>query len=149
MVCQTNVVAQNNDNTQSSNDQNEPNNQRYEGHRYERWFENHHGGYGGRGRFFINRNNQPRWPIQCFICYKEGHRYVDCPYKDRTNLKFCTSCGVLDPSLEDCPTMLEKINKKKNVNVLSCVQKHDVIHTKSLHIVTRQGTKIRNDNPRI
>ena len=45
--------------------------------------------------------------------------------------------------------MLDKINKKKNVNVLSCVQKHDVINTKNLHIVTRQGTKIENDNPRI
>ena len=45
--------------------------------------------------------------------------------------------------------MLDKINKKKNINVLLCVQKHDVIHTKNLHIVTRQETKIRNDNPRI
>ena len=32
---------------------------------------------------------------------------------------------------------------------MSCVQKHDVMHTKNLHIVTRQGTKVRNDNPRI
>ena len=39
--------------------------------------------------------------------------------------------------------MLDKINKKKNVNVLSCVQKHDVMNTKNLHI----GTKIGNDNP--
>ena len=31
----------------------------------------------------------------------------------------------------------------------SCVQKHDVINTKNLHIVTRQGTKIGSDNPRI
>ena len=45
--------------------------------------------------------------------------------------------------------MLEKINKKKNVNVLSCVQKHDVMNTKNLHIVTRQGTKIGSDNPKI
>ena len=45
--------------------------------------------------------------------------------------------------------MLDKINKKKNVNVLSCVQKHDVINMKILHIVTRQGTKIGNDNPPI
>ena len=45
--------------------------------------------------------------------------------------------------------MLEKINKKKNVNVLSCVQKNDVINTKKLHIVTRQGTKTGSDNPRI
>ena len=45
--------------------------------------------------------------------------------------------------------MLDKINKKKNVNALSCVQKHDVIHTKHLHIVNQQGMKIGNDNPRI
>ena len=47
------------------------------------------------------------------------------------------------------PTMLDKINKEKNFNVLSCVQKHDIINTKNLHLVTRQGTKIGNDNPRI
>ena len=45
--------------------------------------------------------------------------------------------------------MLDKINKKKNVNVLSCVQKNDVLNTNNLHIVTRQGTKIGSDNPRI
>ena len=45
--------------------------------------------------------------------------------------------------------MLEKINKKKNFNVLPCVQKHDIINTNNLHIVTQQGTKIGNDNPRI
>ena len=54
-----------------------------------------------------------------------------------------------DHSLEDCPTILGKINKKKNVNVLSCVQKSDIVCTKNLHIVTRQGTKIGGDNPRI
>ena len=35
------------------------------------------------------------------------------------------------------------------MKVLLCVQKSDVIRTKNLHIVTRQGTKIGNDNPRI
>ena len=70
-------------------------------------------------------------------------------YKDRTDLKLCTHYGVGDHSLEDCPTMLEKINTKKNVNVLSCVQKNDVITTKNIHIVTRQGTKTGLDNPRI
>ena len=45
--------------------------------------------------------------------------------------------------------MLEKINTNKNVNVLSCVQKNDVINTKKLHIVTRQGTKTGSDNSRI
>ena len=42
--------------------------------------------------------------------------------------------------------MIDKINKNKNVNVL-CVQKHDIINTKNLHIVTWQGTKIGDDNP--
>ena len=45
--------------------------------------------------------------------------------------------------------MLEKINTKKNVNVLSCVQKNDVITTKKLHIVTQQGTKTGAHNPKI
>ena len=45
--------------------------------------------------------------------------------------------------------MLDTINKNKNVNFLSCVQKHDVMNTKNLHIVTRQGTKTGNDNPHI
>ena len=30
-----------------------------------------------------------------------------------------------------------------------CVQKNDIMNTKNLHIVTRQGTKIGNDNPYI
>ena len=140
-VYQTTTVAQNNEKNNLPNDQN---NQRYEGRRYERWYDNRHGGYGGRGRFSGNQDNRPRRPIQCFTCYKEGHRYADCPYKDITDLKFCTHCGVGDHSLEDFPIMLEKINKKKNVNVLSCVQKHDIINTKNLHIVTQQGTKIGN-----
>ena len=75
--------------------------------------------------------------IQFFTWYKEVHLYADCPYKDRTDLKFCTSCGVGDHSLEYCPTILDKINKNKNVNVLYYVQKCDVVCTKNLHIVTR------------
>ena len=51
--------------------------------------------------------------------------------------------------MEYCPTILDKINKKKNVNVLSCVKKCDLVRTKNLHIVTRQGTKIGGDNPKI
>ena len=45
--------------------------------------------------------------------------------------------------------MLEKINTKKNVNVLSCVQKNYIINTNNFHIVTRRGTKTGADNPRI
>ena len=74
---------------------------------------------------------------------------MDCPYNDRTDLNFFTSYGVGNDTLEYCPTMLNKINKNKNVNVLSCVKKSDIICTKNLHIVTRQGTKIGSDNPRI
>ena len=71
------------------------------------------------------------------MCLNEGHRHAECPYKDQTDLKFCTICDVGDHSLEDCPTMLEKINKKKNVNVLSSFQKCDVICTNNLQVVTR------------
>ena len=87
--------------------------------------------------------------MQCFTCYKEGHRHADCPYKDRTDLKFYTNCGIGDHSLEDFPIKLEKINKNKNVNVLSCVQKYDTINTKNLHIITQQGMKIGSDNSQI
>ena len=45
--------------------------------------------------------------------------------------------------------MLKKINNKKNVNVLSSVQKCDVVRTKYLQIVTRQDIKIGMDNPKI
>ena len=45
--------------------------------------------------------------------------------------------------------MLNKINKRENVNVLSCAQNSDVIHTNNLHIVTRKGTKTGSGNPRI
>ena len=74
---------------------------------------------------------------------------MDCPYKDRTDLKFYTSCGVGNLSLEDCPTILDIINKKTNVNVFYCVKKSDIICRKNLHIVTIQGTKIGEDNLRI
>ena len=75
-------------------------------------------------KFSGNHDNQPQRPIQCFTCYKQGHRYVDYPYKDRTDLNFCTRCGMGDHSLEYCPTMLDKINKNKYVNVLSCVHEY-------------------------
>ena len=32
---------------------------------------------------------------------------------------------------------------------LSCVKKCDIVRTKNLHLVTRQGTKTGGDNPRI
>ena len=45
--------------------------------------------------------------------------------------------------------MLEKINNKNNVDVLSSVRKFDIVQTKNLQIVTWQGTKIGTDNPKI
>ena len=80
---------------------------------------------------------------------KKGNRHTKCPYKDRINHKFYTSCGVVDHPLEDFHTMLEKINNKKNVNVLSSVKKCDVVRTKNLQILARQGTKNGMDNPQI
>ena len=45
--------------------------------------------------------------------------------------------------------MLEKINNKKNINILSSVQNCDVVWTKNLQIVTWQGTQAAMDNPKI
>ena len=56
-------------------------------------------------------------------------------------MKYCTTCGVGDHSLEDCPIMLEKIMNKKSVNSLSCVPKSDVHNVKNIQIITRFGTR--------
>ena len=48
-------------------------------------------------------------------------------------------------SLEDYPIMLEKIINKKTINTLSCVTKPNITDTKSLQVITRQGTKIGLD----
>ena len=45
--------------------------------------------------------------------------------------------------------MFEKINNKKNVNVLSSVQKCYVVRIKNLQIGTHQSTKTGMDNPKI
>ena len=45
--------------------------------------------------------------------------------------------------------MPEKIINKNNINVFSSVRKCDIFKTKTLQIVTRQGTKFGMDNPQI
>ena len=50
-----------------------------------------------------------------------------------------------DHSLEDFPIMLEKIMAKRNVNHLSWVHENDLVNTRNIYIVTRQGTKIGED----
>ena len=45
--------------------------------------------------------------------------------------------------------MIDKMNNKKNINVLSSVHKCDIVQTKNLQIVTQQGTKNGMDNPQI
>ena len=42
--------------------------------------------------------------------------------------------------------MLEKIMEKRNVNHLSRVQKNDLVNSRNILIITRQGTKIGEDN---
>ena len=50
-----------------------------------------------------------------------------------------------DHSLRDCPIILEKIMSKRNVNQLSRVHRNDVVNTKNIWIITRQGTNIGDD----
>ena len=73
---------------------------------------------------------------------------MDCPHKDITDLKFCTSCGVGDHSLEYCPTILDKFNKKNNVNALSCVQKNcfcDIFQEHGYHMTKDFPYNMKND----
>ena len=50
-----------------------------------------------------------------------------------------------DHSLEDFPIMLAKIMNKKNVSHLSRVHRNDMVNTKNIQIITRQGTHIGDD----
>ena len=54
-------------------------------------------------------------------------------------------------SLEDYLIMLEKIINKKIVNTLSCVPKSNIVDTKNLQVITRQGTKngLNRNEPKI
>ena len=45
--------------------------------------------------------------------------------------------------------MLEKINNKNNVSILSSLQKCDVVRTKNLQIIIQQGNFFSMDNPNI
>ena len=54
----------------------------------------------------------------CFACFSTNHLCPDYPWKYRTDLKFCSKCGVREHSLEVCSIILEKIMSKNNVNLL-------------------------------
>ena len=66
---------------------------------------NRRGGYRGCNHY--NNNSERRAPTRCFVCYNVDHLCSGCPFKDQTDLKFCTKCGVGDHSLENFPIMLE------------------------------------------
>ena len=72
---------------------------------------NRHEGYRGHDQY--NNNSTRRGPGGCFVCYKTDHLCTACPFKDKSDLRFYTKCGVNDHSLEDFPIMLEKNNGKK------------------------------------
>ena len=75
---------------------------------------------------------------------KDDHLFQDCPWKDKTDLKFCGNCGVGEHSLEDCPVMLEKIMNKNNIQSSSCVENGNAVKYANVNIVTRQGTDTKN-----
>ena len=51
--------------------------------------------------------------------------------------------------MEDCLIIIKNKMSKKNVNLLSKVPKHEILNSKNMHIVTRQGTKIGEGNQNI
>ena len=76
---------------------------------------------------------------------KDDNLFQDCPWKDKTDLKFYGNCGVGEHSLEDCPVMLEKIMNKKNIKSLSSVvDDDDVKCAKKLNVITRNGMDTNN-----
>ena len=105
-------------------------------------FNNHSWFNSNQGKIFGGQGRKPK----CYICFNQDHLSPNCPLKDKTNLKFCTKCGVKDHSLEDCPIIIRKIMSNKNVNLLSRVPKHEILNRKNLQIVTRQGTKSGEGN---
>ena len=101
----------------------------------------------GWGRFVGWGQYQKIYEIRykLWICYKDNNLSTECPFKDRFDLKFCTTFGVRDHSLQDFPIMLEKIMNQKLVNILSCVPKNENPNLKTLQIITRLNTKIGHD----
>ena len=81
------------------------------------------------------------------MCYSEEHLIPDYPWKDMTNLKFCTKCGIREHFLEEWPIMLEALNNKKNVIILYSVSKKFALNTKNLQIITRKGKKMVGITP--
>jgi hypothetical protein len=89
------------------------------------------GGYeGGRGGCF--RRYYSIFP-------KEGHLSPNKPLKERIYLNFSNHYRVEDHCMEDFPTMLEK---KKSVDILQAIPKHEFLNYNNLNVVTRLGAKI-------
>ena len=82
---------------------------------------------------------RPRRRPICFVRFKEDHISLDCPLKDKVDLKFFTRCGIGDHSLDNCPIILENIMNEKNVNHLPQVPKNEILNTKKLQAITNQG----------
>ena len=96
---------------EKNNDRQHEDNRHNEKHKNEGY--RGHGGYRSQGH---SNDNYGLGRMRCFVCYREEHLSPNCPWKDKTNLKLCTKCGVKEYSLEDFLVMLEKIVIKKNIN---------------------------------
>jgi hypothetical protein len=101
-----------------------------------------HAGYRGVG---IARGGfeRGRGPVTCHNFQQPGHYARECPLPPVT----CMYCRASDHDIEECPTLLVKIQEKRNQNNqniqwISAEVRED---GQNINIVTRGGTKIGND----
>jgi hypothetical protein len=79
----------------------------------------------------------------CHNCQQQGHYAREFPLPPAT----CMYCRTSDHDMEECPTLLGKIQEKRNQNNhnvqwISVEVRDD---GRNINIVTRGGAKTRND----
>lgn len=105
-----------------------------------------------RGGFWWRRNSnqgnhqsgKQRQKPRFYTYLKADHLFQDCPWKDKTDLKFCGNCGVGEHSLEDCLVMLVKIMNKRNIKSLSSFDNDNDVKCANVNVITRNCTDTNN-----
>ena len=95
--------------------------------------------YKGKG---LARGGFGRGPMVCHNCQQPRHYARECPLPPTT----CMYCRTLDHDTEECLTLLEKSQEKRNQNnqnVLWILEKSRD-EGRNVNIVTQGGDKIGN-----
>jgi hypothetical protein len=84
-----------------------------------------------------------RGPIVCHNCQQPGHYARECPLPPTT----CMYCRASDHDTEECPTLLVKIQEKRNQNNqnVQWISAEARDEGRNINIVTRRGAKTGDD----